>query len=85
MPKHNFHASRPLTNAKNAKIAKALLSRDEPFKDLMAAVDCAKCHEPMAIDEPSPRAAAFFSATGNSFPTKKIQREGRKETVVYRN
>ena len=68
------------------EIAKALISRDEPFKDLMAAIDCAKRHEAMAIDEPSsPHAAAFYSATGNSSPTKKVQREGRKETVVCRN
>ena len=68
------------------EIAKALISRDEPFKDLMAAIDCAKCHEAMAIDEPSsPHAAAFYSATGNSSPTKKMQREGRKETIVCRN
>ena len=68
------------------EIAKALISRDEHFKDLMAAIDCAKRHEAMAIDEPSsPHAAAFYSATGNSSPTKKMQREGMKETVVCRN
>ena len=68
------------------EIAKALISRDEPFRDLMAAIDCAKRHEAMAIDEPSsPHVAAFYSATGNSSPTKKMQREGRKETVVCRN
>ena len=68
------------------EIAKALISRDEPLKDLMAAIDWAKRHEAMAIDEASsPRAAAFYSATGNSSLTKKIQREGRKETVACRN
>ena len=68
------------------ELAKSLISRDQPFQDLLAAIDCAKRHEAMMVpDSSSMPAEVLYSAPGRSSSHKSTNFHGRTTSAICRN
>ena len=68
------------------ELAKSLISRDKPFQDLLAAIDCAKRHEALMVPYSSSMPAeVLYSALGRSSSHKSKNFHGRTNSKICRN